>query len=208
MLKHLYRLLDLWSEIGVGKDALDLLAERRWWRIVFHHEAGHAVAKAALFGAYNDLTAENWPDGNEIPAILKKASYGEPPGFAEFDQSPLNHTLVLSSGAQAERVLFDADSLGYNVDRNHLGRLLRGSPGIPRPHLNEALEQAEQEITEGYPRTRELLVRHERALRAIGKESLRRFEQAKLLGKRFERRTILSADRVHTLFTSYPPKQG
>ena len=208
MLRQLYRLLDLWCERGVGKSALDLLAERRWWRIVFHHEAGHAVAKAALFGAYNDLTAENWPDDDEIPALSKKASYGEPPGYAEFDASPFNHTVVLAAGAQAERVLFDTDSLGFNVDRNHLGRLLRGLPGVPRPHLEVVLEQVRLEIDEEYPQTKALLGRYEAAVRVIGNEALRTFERQGLVGRRFERRSVLVADRVRTLFLSHPPKEG
>jgi hypothetical protein len=204
--------LDRIGQWKIFRKIFDRLAERRWWRLVFHHEAGHAVARVALFGQYNDMTAQNQLDDEAIPTHVRKASYGKPPSFAEFDLAPVNNTIVLAAGAQAEQVLFGINSDGFIGDRNNLLRLCQGLhhvPGFPMaprsPQVVEAVNLAYQEIDAGFPQTQALLRRHMAALRAIGNASLEQFGKAKLFGKPFERRVILPAADVERLFQSHPP---
>ncbi len=197
--------LDRISALGIGARIFDQLAERRWWRIVFHHEAGHAVAWAALFGQYKNMTAQDQMNDDQFPARKRKASYGGLPSQPEFDDEPLNTTIVLAAGAQAERCLFGINSDGFIGDREKLRALYFGPLNVDRNHLQAALDSVSQEVDADYPKTRALVRRYVSALRAIGRAALERFDAARLLGKPFNPRVILTAADVQTLFQSHPP---
>ena len=203
--------LDRISGFDFSRSVFDRLAERRRWRVAFHHEAGHAVAWAGLFGRFLAITAQDQFDKREVPARIRKASCGGKPSIAEFDSEPLNTAIVIAAGAKAEMMMFGVASDGFIGDREHLIRLLSPPlimPGVPtmalRPNLQAAQNIVYEEIDEGYRHTQAFLRSHLSALRAIGRAALARFEELGLLGHRFEKREILSAADVEKLFKSHP----
>jgi len=203
------------------KRAIDGLAERRWWRIVLVHEAGHAIAWASLFGRYCDLTAECAFDENEVPTLTKKASYGtiaagEGEGGIDLNdlrQAPAEGVQVLAAGMVAEKMVFDIDSEGFAKDRMFVRQLALGMRILPSqvsgqvsmaPVNDEALEEVEGL----YPKTRSLVEAHSRALMSISDAAFDQMRQRKLFGTHFEQAVLLTAKEVRELFESQPPPAG
>jgi hypothetical protein len=181
---------------------MTLEEEVAWWKVVFLHEAGHAVASIVRYKEYHAISAQNDP---EDQVVARKASYQHKTSLTDPAKRPEDFLIMVCGGAAAERLVLQQDSAGFLGDR---AKLYSKLPIIPAAAQANMAAMADEEIAGQFPKTQDVLRRYRRALDAIADAAMKSIEAKGLVGREFKSLEVLTAADVERLFDENPPQDG